>query len=241
MNNEKELRHRYGWTPAPTKPPYSQTNVSMEHKGRDYDALLRAAKRKPVGYWEDAPRGMKFGGSDDKPIVKAADGPIAGGAPAAPTTPPADDEFEPVGTMPAVGDECVKVSHIQIAVGGHIGLDVGSRITITGPKRDSPFGEVFDHDRNMSGIYAECFKRGSWRILKRPTKPRDDVATGRVWEHEDRHAKYVEAPSGCYYYGRIGRWEAFSWPIAKECRQWTELFGPERDAILAECRKAMGL
>ena len=60
--NQLPTKHRKGWTPAPTRPMYSQTNVSLAHKGRDYDAILRAAKRKPVGYWEDAPRGIKFGG-----------------------------------------------------------------------------------------------------------------------------------------------------------------------------------
>lgn len=88
MNNEKELRHRYGWTPAATKAPYSQTNVNLEYKGRDYDAILRAAKRKPVGYWEDAPSGIKFGGGGGKPNPQGAD----------------DDLYEPVGTMPVAGD-----------------------------------------------------------------------------------------------------------------------------------------
>ena len=85
MNNEKELRHRYGWTPAATKAPYSQTNVNLEYKGRDYDAILRAAKRKPVGYWEDAPIGIKFGGggtAEKRGEIKPPEGPRA-----APTTP----------------------------------------------------------------------------------------------------------------------------------------------------------
>ena len=39
-------------------------------KTRDYDAILRAAKKAPVGYYEDAPTGIKFGKPPVKPVVR---------------------------------------------------------------------------------------------------------------------------------------------------------------------------
>ena len=90
--NQLPTKHRKGWTPAPTKPAYSQTNVSLAHKGRDYDAILRAAKREPVGYWEDAPRGIKFGGGGNTEkasgLTKAQAPDTTQNATAPTTTPP---------------------------------------------------------------------------------------------------------------------------------------------------------
>lgn len=56
----------YGPVLAGREPYTPPSNVlaarkhEVEYKGRDYKALTEAAKRKPVGYWADAPRGMKF-------------------------------------------------------------------------------------------------------------------------------------------------------------------------------------
>lgn len=99
-----EQRHKPGWTPAPD---YRVVAKADTYKGRDYEALTKAAKRKPVGYWEDAPRGPKFGESANG---RPADFESAseGSSPSSPATiPPADDEFEPVGTVPGVGDAYV--------------------------------------------------------------------------------------------------------------------------------------
>jgi len=48
---------------APYTPPsniLAARKTEVEYKGRDYEALTKAALKPPVGYWEDAPRGMKF-------------------------------------------------------------------------------------------------------------------------------------------------------------------------------------
>lgn len=100
--NQLPTKHRKGWTPAPTKPAYSQTNVSLAHKGRDYDAILRAAKKAPVGYWEDAPMGEKFGKQNtgvgngscpktDATASKQGVAPLAPTLSAAPTPPQSAD------------------------------------------------------------------------------------------------------------------------------------------------------
>lgn len=236
------------YTPPPNVAAWlkAQADKPKPH-GRDIESLMRyhEAHKKPVGYWEDAPTGPKFGGGDAAVAGAASAGarhePVGLASGKSPCAPSSDsDLYEPIGTMPIVGDECVKVSHIQIGVGEHIEADVGLRITITGPKRDSPFGEVFDHDRNMSGIYAECFRRGSWRILKRPTKPRDDVATGaRAWADEG----FAWVQFAGMMYGRVLglRFVKCAFCRTSDLKPEWELHGPERDALIAECRKVMGL
>ena len=66
--------------------------------GRDYDAILRAAKRAPVGYYEDAPRGMKFGSVGKMVIPTPGQQPLvgAGSSPAAPTPPHSADGGQPL-------------------------------------------------------------------------------------------------------------------------------------------------
>lgn len=61
-----EQRHKPGWTPAPD---YRVVAKADTYKGRDYEALLKAALKPPVGYWEDAPTGMKFGGAGGQNTV----------------------------------------------------------------------------------------------------------------------------------------------------------------------------
>ena len=61
MNNEKELRHRKGWTPASTKPAYSQTNVSLEYKGRDIESLMRYHEAHKKGVTDDDALRAKYG------------------------------------------------------------------------------------------------------------------------------------------------------------------------------------
>lgn len=70
---------------------------------RNYAAILEAAKRKPVGYWADAPRGIQFGGGEvagARPAMGSSVEQIPAESPAT----PADDPYEPVGTVPVVGD-----------------------------------------------------------------------------------------------------------------------------------------
>ena len=215
-------------------------NAHLEHEGRDYEALTKAALRKPVGYWEDAPRGPKFGESANG---RPADFESAseGSSPSSPaTTPPADDEFEPVGTIPVVGDRIV-CHEFQ-----RYGIDV---VTLTG------IGTInnFESDAKWpSGASVAPYKPkimdGTARILKRPTKPRDDVATGaRVWRCIDG---WLRCNIGAESFMRRPdkRWERETlldalkvvWLMTGNS-EYTELHGPERDAIIEECRKAMGI
>lgn len=77
---------------------------------RNYAAILEAAKRKPVGYWADAPKGIQFGGgSTEKGTgLTKAEG-LPPDTTQRPAT-PADGPYEPVGTVPVVGDEAVSVN-----------------------------------------------------------------------------------------------------------------------------------
>lgn len=65
------IKHRPGWTPAHDPRAYMKAEPDV-YKGRDYDAILRAAKKPPVGYYEDAPTGIKFGG---QPLPSATTNP----------------------------------------------------------------------------------------------------------------------------------------------------------------------
>lgn len=323
--------HRFGWTPAPTKPAYSQTNVNahLEHKGRDYEALTKAALRKPVGYWEDAPRGPKFNQDIDfiepnppskelreayNQALKLFEAKIEA-AVAAPTTTPqsadgpwpkcllsncgtgvivyaddgddgtfcgtrgwrwkfskrytaalteiqppmlkkreplliadairrleqnghadvaaqlrgkgaADGLFEPVGTMPVVGD--------RFNYGGEV-------CTVTRIDHTREFAVRFlrceaSHEDGLKISYFTDKDKNPLRILKRPTKPRDDVATGaRVWADEGfvwvqlAGVMYGCAPGKC------------AWGRTSDLKPEWELHGAVRDAIIAECCAAMKL
>lgn len=57
--NQLPTKHRRGWTPAPDTTQLRRYEPPAKH-GRDYEALTRAALKKPAGYWEDAPRGKPF-------------------------------------------------------------------------------------------------------------------------------------------------------------------------------------
>jgi len=75
IESQAHFHKRTGWRPTrlgadndAMKEPYTPpSNIlaarkhEVEYKGRDYAALTEAAKRKPVGYWADAPRGKPFG------------------------------------------------------------------------------------------------------------------------------------------------------------------------------------
>ena len=50
---------RPAYTPPPNVAAWLKAQADKP-KPRDYDAILRAAKKPPVGYWEDAPTGIKF-------------------------------------------------------------------------------------------------------------------------------------------------------------------------------------
>ena len=243
MNNEKELRHRYGWTPAATKPMYSQTNVNLEHKGRDYDAILRAAKRDPVGYWEDAPRGIKFGGervTPAKPEVQGDAGRVTyraleqtpASAPA-PTTPPpqqsADDLYEPVGTLPVVGDTVVQTDK-------RIGPQINHTLI-------EAYGKgSFKDERGLA--WGPGAGWDTVRVLKR--KPPAQAAAARAWRSGG--CVYANLSGAKVMIGCRGVWSKsicntsdLDEAVRRHPKGYTELHGPERDAIVAECREAMGL
>jgi len=120
---------------------------------RNYAAILEAAKRKPVGYWADAPRGIRFGGGGVAGARPAAMGSSVKQIPAESPTTPSDDPYEPVGTVPVVGDETVSVN-------------TGRHFIITSY---SPLCDVWwAGDACLSG---SAFDYGSIRILKRRKAP----------------------------------------------------------------------
>lgn len=115
---------------------------------RNYAAILEAAKRKPVGYWADAPRGIQFGGGSG-PVSPPAHG--SGSSPD--TTTPSDDPYEPVGTVPVEGDEAVSVN-----TGRHF------IITSYNPPCDVLWA-------GNACLLCKSFEYGNTRILKRKGAP----------------------------------------------------------------------
>lgn len=149
------IQHGYHpeWGPkCADRPPYTPpSNVAAwlrkydieNPKGRDIEALTKAAKRKPVGYWEDAPHGAKFtqdstcpkcgnmmvaghhcttggakfgGGGDARAGTVALGSPQVGEPwPVADSTAPSSDSdlYEPVG-RPVVGGRVVRLQHPDV-------------------------------------------------------------------------------------------------------------------------------
>ena len=66
-NYNLHRRAQSGWHPT----TYSRKPMPDAPRERKYEAILAAAKRPPVGYYEDAPRGIQFGGVAERPIASA--------------------------------------------------------------------------------------------------------------------------------------------------------------------------
>ena len=246
MNNEKELRHRYGWTPAPTKPAYSQTNVNLEHKGRDYDAILRAAKRKPVGYWEDAPSGIKFGGGGNTEkasgLTKAQTPDTTQNATAPTPQQSADGPwFEWVfGKSYIFKQDAAGI--VQYCADGSV-------------KRRGDIHDVARLKETHSGV-RECTPPLAWleqnghkdvAAQLRGKAATAQTVAARAWKRIDgwlrcnvgansfmRHPHMAWVREPLFDAGGVVR-------LMTGNINYTELHGPERDAIIAECCAAMKL
>ena len=161
------------------------------------------------------------------------------------------EEFEPAGTIAREGDTVVWPWHQY---------DSWRRVPHT-LRYTAP---CVGFDAYYDGYLEDVFSKPdgdplALRVLKRPLAPRADVAIGggRVWKNcAPRHTGET-----CYEHWRAvlvggkvytrGAWDkpgvwsgkASDVPSVRELESggFPELFGPERDAILSECRKAMGL
>lgn len=163
------MPRRLGWTPAPDYRVVAKADV---YKGRDYEALTKAALKPPVGYWEDAPRGEPFTGVGNGSCPKRdATASKQGVAPLAPTlSSSSDDPYEPVGTVPIVGDNCVCEGFRFRVVG------VGD-VTCRGDSWSCDM-ECFREGGNMVGATARILKR-----QKAPQAPAPQGLKVRAWKN----------------------------------------------------------
>ena len=211
---------------------------------RNWAALMEAAKRKPRT--DNDALEAKFGESA-KGRPAGFELAREGSSPSSPAIPDGargEDLYEPVGTMPVVGD----------TMRTHVGLDY-------------PCTGIYEEDgrkyasMNTSKAWMnfKSFATGEYRILKR--KPRKQV-DGRVYLESTNCGPawlrirvgermwYKAHPSNCSCDANYRQWREHHWgevggfKNADECvtgRAGIELHGPEADAIIRECVSAMGL
>lgn len=236
------IQHGYHpeWGPkCADRPPYTPpSNVvawlrkhEIENpKGRDYEALTKAAKRKPVGYWEDAPRGAKFGGGDAEAPSNV---PAQGQAPSSDS-----DLYEPVGTVPVVGDRVVRVKNDRFTWAAKIG-EVFDIIT---PRFDKYYSFAA---QGVAAGELEDKDFGTWRILKRKPTAAPKL-TVRACASEDGIPGFRKLCVGdkTFYRNSIFGAEWVQWgdyvstPVPAS---WPELPANEAQALWRECAAQLKL
>lgn len=211
-NYNLHRRAQSGWHPTTYSRPVDKKPE------RNYAAILAAAKRPPVGYWEDAPRGIQFGGGKTRSDQRERSAPVA--CPPAPSV-SSDDLYEPIGTMPVVGDRLTFTHH---------GIQCAEVWAVDADSFQARIGCI--HYRFQSAV-------DGYRILKR----KQSSATGaRAWKHSFGY-HWLSIGVKWFAASPIGGWEQFpdNWLAGSAMAEWVELHGPEADAIIRECAKAMGL
>lgn len=291
------------YTPPPNVAAWlkAQADKPKPH-GRDIESLMRyhESHKRPVGYWEDAPRGMKFVAKPTRGDLEEDCFSNESDAVAACRTGEHVEKM-PDGTFAIYPDStCPKCGNMMVA--GHYCSTGGATAPTTIPPADGPWpkcayaseetnrwhsGEIvavyedaddggtcyFDngHVQCCSQSYECNISTGGFVPIalanaipkleqnghkdvaaqlrgKAATKPRDDVATGaRAWKWKG----VQRCPNGCYVdVGGVMYYKESETFWRRSCAQnadradaarHIELHGPERDAIIAECRKAMGL
>jgi len=222
---------------APYTPPsniLAARKHEVEYKGRDIESLMRyhETHKKPVGYWEDAPRGMKFGGSGARESSKTVTP-----TPASPALESGDDLYEPAGTLPVVGDR---------AQGGPDGT-IGTVTRVDVDKGDMNGGNVqFDDgaaNRFLDRFTGEDVRNfGILRILKRQPK----AARGaRAWKWRGGEGWNAVRMGDVTYLRYKGLWKAepmLSCEVYMASPQvYPELPAPEAQRLWLECAAALNL
>lgn len=223
------VRHRPGWHPASDPVVGLRAHAPDVYRGRDYAALTEAAKRKPRT--EDDVLREKFGGGG---TVGAAPRSREGEKTLA--APSSDDLYEPVGTMPMVGDRYV--------------LAAGSI------ERSVKHGEIrvaqFQSSEGVDCWRRECFDHTGaegmrFRILKRkPTTAPEASVIPRAWKCPGfERFRGLDVGDKSYY--RWGEWRVDDRTGAGLSGGYgghggyTELPPAEAMALWAECKNALGI
>ena len=200
-------------------------------KPRDYDAILRAAKKAPVGYYEDAPRGIKFGG---QPL------------PSAVTKPRGKDVDSADGPWPKWerdGDLVIRFDAPHTATEFRTN---GRRKPIKLVKgEDAGYGEDPAFKCISETAALQWLEQNGHKDVAAQLRGKDATGGGRVWIGilgNDVASKRACVLIGGIGYCRVrGNWHYLGEQKGEPTGEKVELFGPEKDAILAECRKAMGI
>lgn len=229
-NYNLHRRAQSGWHPT----TYSRKPTPDAPRERNYEAILEAAKRPPVGYWEDAPRGIQFGGGRNNVSVDVQK-PDA--APALAEF-EAAAEFEPPKTTPRVGDVAVnsatgtqrKVLELRQGASGKVEV-------------------ILDDNGGRKVVGIQCFwdrpELYQYRILKR--QPRKQVEGARAWKttHPEALDGYAVVEVDGRLFVRNGRvsgpgWGAGAHGCYFNAREDIELPAHEAQALNAERIAAMG-
>ena len=268
----RDAPHKRGWTPAPD-PASLRRMEPVKKPARDYEALTKAALRKPVGYWEDAPRGLQF--------VKGAKVEVHPGgcecmACAALSSPVSDAERralaykgqyaipdgargDPVWQGKWIAELSIRSASLGVC-GVHL-AGVGtfypkaryncilSELEAVGMREGrNPYFRAMADSEALAWLDANGHKAHADELRQ----SRKQVE-GRVWKTNNGMFTWALIGSSAYLFGGPSKateaWEKFKIVDAGELiesmrkRQGdaVELHGPEADAIIRECAKAMGL
>lgn len=223
------VRHRPGWHPASDPVVGLRAHAPDVYRGRDYAALTEAAKRKPRT--EDDVLREKFGGGG---TVGAAPRSREGEKTLA--APSSDDLYEPVGTMPMVGDRVVCL------INPCDSYPWVSRIHEEGARFASDDG-VFE----VRDCEFRRYDDRAWRILKRkPATAPEASVVPRAWKCPGfERFRGLDVGDKSYY--RWGEWRVDDRTGAGLSGGYgghggyTELPPAEAMALWAECKKGLGI
>jgi hypothetical protein len=222
-----------------TKPYTPPSNILMarkhevEYKGRNFKALTEAAKRKPVGYWADAPRCKPFGGGGRVSPPTHGSGNLPDAAPS--------DPYEPIGTMPVVGDMVI----VQYEDGRPWTQDDAGK-----PQKVESLGGTLAYtsfcEMNLAWFeQVHPIAQIRNRILKRAQASTPQAHQGKPEPMGDGVRAWKTPNAG--YVGLVVNGKEFAFVGGPSVSEWmlfassTELPHPEALALWDECKKALGL
>ena len=229
---EMHIAHRPGWTPAPD--PVAMKRVDAwppKRTGADIERLREHVKN-CKGRTDNDALEAKYGGGG-KPNPHGADTRVPTAAPAF-----SDDLYEPMGTMPVVGDIAVNI-------------ETGTRRRVIDKRSaNGHLGIIMDENGGEKVVGYGCFKGQpelyQYRILKR--QPRK--VEGRVWKMNGTQSQgstvshWANIGGVSYWREYNGSWNKYALESGSRLTLAScldELHGPDADAIIRECVSAMGV
>ncbi len=232
-NYNLHRRAQSGWHPTTYSRPVDKKPE------RNWAALTEAAKRKPRT--DNDALEAKYGGGGEttnaSPDATAPSSPIPDGA-------RGDELYEPIGTMPVVGDRFVYVDGRNTKTHKFVDVSATSFADRDWAKTAQAQGELWTSESYHCSV---AWYAANVKILKR--QPRKQV-DGRVWKMDRNCAQgsvvshWANIGGVSYWREDNGSWNRYAVEAGDRLGRasvLSELHGPEADAIIRECAKAMGL